>query len=73
MVVVLRVWFLVVVLIVLDEDNKLMHYIEHPESFVSNTINGGLYCFSPDVFAIPAADFRVEVDINLGNFYVYAC
>jgi len=29
------------------ETHKMLHYAEHPESFISDTINAGVYIFSP--------------------------
>ena len=34
------------------QDNKLMHYAEKPESFISNWINGGVYIISPKLFQL---------------------
>ena len=36
--------------LVIDQDNKLMHYAEKPESFISNWINGGVYIISSKLF-----------------------
>jgi mannose-1-phosphate guanylyltransferase len=33
----------------LDENHKMLHYAERPESFISDTINAGVYCFSKSV------------------------
>uniref|UniRef100_A0A6B2L5H0 Uncharacterized protein n=1 Tax=Arcella intermedia TaxID=1963864 RepID=A0A6B2L5H0_9EUKA len=34
---------------VADENGKMVHYAEHPESFISNTINAGVYVFNCSV------------------------
>ena len=34
------------------QDNKLMHYAEKPESYISNWINGGIYIISPKLFKL---------------------
>jgi len=38
---------------VADNTHKMVHYAEHPESFVSDTINAGVYVFSADAFSAP--------------------
>eukprot|EP01121_Diplochlamys_sp_Union-15-3_P020086 TRINITY_DN7725_c0_g1_i1.p1 TRINITY_DN7725_c0_g1~~TRINITY_DN7725_c0_g1_i1.p1 ORF type:complete len:425 (-),score=46.52 TRINITY_DN7725_c0_g1_i1:47-1273(-) len=32
-----------------ETTKKMLHYIEKPETFVSDTVNGGIYCFSSSV------------------------
>lgn len=36
--------------VVIGEDNKVVHYAEKPETFVSDVINCGVYCFSSSIF-----------------------
>ncbi len=36
--------------IVEDENHMLTHYAEKPDTFVSDLINSGIYCFSPEIF-----------------------
>jgi len=39
---------------VADENtHEMRHYVEKPETFVSDSINCGIYCFSPIVFSRP--------------------
>lgn len=35
--------------IVADEDNNIEHYAEKPQTYISNLINTGLYCFSKNL------------------------
>lgn len=38
---------------VADDKGKMLHYAEHPESFISETINAGVYVFSPEALNPP--------------------
>jgi len=38
---------------VADSNHKMLHYAEHPESFISDTINAGVYVFSRDAIKQP--------------------
>ena len=32
------------------DTHEVLHYVEKPETYISTTINGGIYLFSPDIF-----------------------
>jgi NDP-sugar pyrophosphorylase family protein len=33
-----------------ERDLNSQYYVEKPETYISTTINGGIYLFSPDIF-----------------------
>ncbi len=35
-----------------DSEHRLLHYAEKPETYVSDLINSGIYCFSPKIFDV---------------------
>lgn len=54
------------------EDKKthqVLHYVEKPSSFVSSTINCGVYLFSPELLPILSEVFRQKHELNLQNSY----
>jgi len=48
---------------VADEKNQMLHYIEHPESFVSSTINGGAYVISISFLSRPYQRTPSKMDL----------
>jgi mannose-1-phosphate guanylyltransferase len=52
---------------VADDKNKMLHYAEHPESFISDTINAGIAIFNSSVFFRPVP--RTPSKTNLFDFY----
>eukprot|EP01132_Coremiostelium_polycephalum_P002404 gene2404-2971_t len=49
---------------------ELLHYAEKPETFVSNLINCGVYCFSPDFFQVMGKtmdDLKNQIDQDCIN------
>jgi len=41
-----------------------MHYVEKPETFVSSTINCGIYLFSPCIFGPLEVEFKKNLEQN---------
>lgn len=54
--------------IVADEDKKVIHYVEKPESHISTLINAGVYLFDKSLFDV-IAQARAERDELLKNEY----
>jgi len=48
---------------VADENNQMLHYAEHPESFLSNTINGGAYVLSASILSRPFKRTTSKLDL----------
>eukprot|EP01120_Amphizonella_sp_Union-15-10_P015044 TRINITY_DN7596_c0_g1_i1.p1 TRINITY_DN7596_c0_g1~~TRINITY_DN7596_c0_g1_i1.p1 ORF type:complete len:412 (-),score=44.43 TRINITY_DN7596_c0_g1_i1:109-1344(-) len=48
-----------------ETTHKMLHYIEKPSTFVSDTINGGIYCLSPIVLLSPVK--RTPSKANMFN------
>ena len=44
---------------------QVLHYVEKPETFVSNVINAGAYIFSPDIFKYLARVFTANYENEL--------
>ena len=44
---------------------QVLHYVEKPETFVSNIINAGGYIFSPDIFQHLAQAFTANYENEL--------
>ena len=44
---------------------QVLHYVEKPETFVSNIINAGGYIFSPDIFKHLARAFTANYENDL--------
>lgn len=36
--------------IVSDADSLVLHYVEKPETYISNMVNGGIYLFNTSLF-----------------------
>ena len=43
---------------------QILHYVEKPETFVSTTINCGVYLFSPEVFQPLEVAFKKNLEEN---------
>jgi len=57
---------------VVDKKNKqLVHYAEHPEDYISDIINTGVYCFSPSLFDKNPHLILNKEEVNLYDFIVY--
>ena len=41
-----------------------MHYVEKPETFISTTINCGIYLFSPTIFGHLETEFKKNLEQN---------
>jgi len=39
-----------------EDSNKVVHFVEKPESFISDKINTGVYCMSTAIFPLLAAE-----------------
>jgi len=50
-------------MVVDKETNIIQHYVEKPSTFVSNTVNCGVYLCSPLLFNT-MADIYLELSIN---------
>lgn len=55
--------------LVADEDGKVGHYVEKPETFVSDMISCGMYLFHPDIFnkmqqAVKAHHDKMELQVG---------
>lgn len=56
---------------VVDKDtNVIKHYVEKPSTFVSTTVNCGVYLCSPHLFDT-MADIHLEISNNNGSFNQY--
>eukprot|EP01130_Rhizamoeba_saxonica_P005161 TRINITY_DN2067_c0_g7_i1.p1 TRINITY_DN2067_c0_g7~~TRINITY_DN2067_c0_g7_i1.p1 ORF type:complete len:294 (-),score=61.46 TRINITY_DN2067_c0_g7_i1:28-909(-) len=44
------------------ETNKMLHYIEHPETYVSDMINAGIYCFNSEVLLGDPEFYTEEIE-----------
>ena len=50
--------------VVHDQEGKIQHFVEKPQTFVGNHINAGLYCLSPAVLKrIPLAPTSIEKEV----------
>lgn len=55
-----------------EHTHEVMHYVEKPETFVSQIINCGVYLCSMDIFAYLADVYRAKHEINLENSGEYS-
>ncbi|KAH9488109.1 hypothetical protein Btru_065389 [Bulinus truncatus] len=46
------------------DTHEIMHYAEKPETFVSTTINCGIYLFTPNIFKILEVTFKKNLEDN---------
>jgi mannose-1-phosphate guanylyltransferase len=53
-------------MVVNKNTNVIQHYVEKPSTFVSNTVNGGVYLCSPQIFDT-MADIHLEMSNGNGN------
>ena len=53
----------------------MIHYVEKPETFVSNVINAGVYLFTPEVFKVIGETFQSNhadlEDTSLRSDYIH--
>lgn len=54
--------------IVADEDKKVIHYVEKPETHISTLINGGVYVFDQSLFDVIAAARKRRDDPEIVRF-----
>lgn len=54
-------------MVVDKETNIIQHYVEKPSTFVSTTVNCGVYLCSPRLFDT-IADIHSEISNNNGSF-----
>ncbi|XP_059167206.1 mannose-1-phosphate guanyltransferase alpha-B-like isoform X2 [Physella acuta] len=52
------------------ETHEIMHYAEKPETFVSTTINCGIYLFTPEIFKILEVTFKKNLEDNYNFDYL---
>lgn len=50
-----------------QESHEVMHYVEKPETFISTTINCGVYLFSPCIFQPLETEFKKNLDQNYSS------
>jgi len=50
---------------VADDTGKMLHYAEHPESYISDTINGGVYVFSSESLKHPIKKTISKSELDL--------
>lgn len=43
---------------------QVLHYVEKPETYISTTINCGVYLFSPDIFCTLEKIFKKNQEDN---------
>lgn len=53
-------------MVVDKETNVIQHYVEKPSTFVSNTVNCGVYLCAPQLFDT-MADIHSEMSSSVGN------
>eukprot|EP01125_Pyxidicula_operculata_P001502 TRINITY_DN11367_c0_g1_i1.p1 TRINITY_DN11367_c0_g1~~TRINITY_DN11367_c0_g1_i1.p1 ORF type:complete len:409 (+),score=87.15 TRINITY_DN11367_c0_g1_i1:71-1297(+) len=46
-----------------EKTNKMLHYAEHPETYISDTINAGVYIFSPEALTKPITRTPSKTDL----------
>lgn len=53
----------------------LLHYAEKPETFVSDVINTGIYCFSPQIFSVMREGMRIRIFLEneLPMIFEFVC
>ncbi|VDI17668.1 mannose-1-phosphate guanylyltransferase [Mytilus galloprovincialis] len=44
------------------DTHEVLHYVEKPETYISTTINGGVYLFSPEIFQPLELIFKQNLD-----------
>ncbi|XP_052079124.1 mannose-1-phosphate guanyltransferase alpha-A-like isoform X4 [Mytilus californianus] len=44
------------------DTHEVLHYVEKPETYISTTINGGVYLFSPEIFQPLERIFKQNLD-----------
>ena len=45
--------------------HEVLHYVEKPETFVSNIINAGAYLFTPEIFPLLGKVFQDNYENDL--------
>ncbi|KAL4218726.1 hypothetical protein ACF0H5_021314 [Mactra antiquata] len=49
------------------DTNEIMHYVEKPETFISTTINCGIYLCSPSIFTPLEIEFKKNLEQNYND------
>ncbi|XP_013069853.2 mannose-1-phosphate guanyltransferase alpha-B-like isoform X2 [Biomphalaria glabrata] len=52
------------------DTHEILHYAEKPETFVSTTINCGIYLFTPNIFKILEVTFKKNLEDNYNFDYL---
>lgn len=60
-------------MVVNQATKQVTHYVEKPESYVSNIMNCGIYLFSPDIFPMLADAMQLKQDELYGQGCIVDC